>query len=95
MVPRDCLANRRTEGGQAGDSALSSSVSETEEWVCSKVIHLNRTVTRGCQKTYTGGETFASCFFNSAEGFNQIHFSNELILLTAVRQKMHLYGAAL
>ena len=24
---------------------------------------------RSCQKTYTGGETFASCFSNSAEGF--------------------------
>ena len=46
------------------DSALSnvrSSVSETEEWVCAKMILTNGSITRGFEKTYTGGETFSTC----------------------------------
>jgi len=70
MLPRDCLSHKRSDS-QAGD-AMSSSVSETEEWVCNKMVHLNGSITRSCQKTYTGGETFASCFSNSAEGLRCI-----------------------
>ena len=46
MLPRDCLAKGRSELQQSGHSFLSSSVSETEEWVCSKIIHLNGSISR-------------------------------------------------
>ena len=49
MLPRDCLAKGRSEVqqvGRQGHSFLSSSVSETEEWVCSKIIHLNGSISR-------------------------------------------------
>jgi len=69
MLPRDCLTREKMDPRRERDHTfMSSSVSETEEWVCAKLTHLNSSVTRQCEKTYTGGETFASCFWNSLEG---------------------------
>lgn len=50
MLPHDCLAREKRahheEVHHRTDMSMSSSVSETEEWVCAKLVHLNGTVTR-------------------------------------------------
>jgi len=47
--------------------SLTLSVSESSEWVCTKTIFNNGSIIRGCQKTYTGGETFSMCFWSDME----------------------------
>jgi len=47
---------------------IDSSVSESEEWVCTKMVHKNGSIHRQCERTYTGGERFSVCFWNSEEG---------------------------
>merc|ERR1712013_838987 len=64
FLPSDCLAREEIAGPISHDS-IRTSVSETEEWVCSKTEHNNGTVTRGCEKTYTGGESFSTCYWSS------------------------------
>jgi len=44
--------------------SLTLSVSESSEWVCTKTVFTNGSIVRGCQKTYTGGETFSMCFYS-------------------------------
>jgi len=53
---------------QQHSTHIDSSVSESEEWVCTKMIHKNGSVDRQCERTYTGGERFSVCFWNSEEG---------------------------
>ena len=36
--------------------SLSFSVSESDEWVCTKTVFPNQTVVKGCERTYTGGK---------------------------------------
>jgi len=43
---------------------ITLSVSESLEWVCTKTIFPNGTVARGCEQTYTGGETISICFWS-------------------------------
>lgn len=71
-VVKDCLsAERENDKTQfrrwrlCSDISLSLSVSETEEYVCTKTVFMNGSTVRDCQKTYTGGETFSTCFYNS------------------------------
>jgi len=65
----DCMAADRVDYRPVPPAHHSdSSVSESEEWVCTKLVHGNGSMTRRCERTYTGGENFAVCFWNSDQG---------------------------
>jgi len=46
------------------NNVVTLSVSESMEWVCTKTIYSNGSIRRGCEKTYTGGETISICFWS-------------------------------
>jgi|ERR1712192_67681 len=69
VAVKDCIGtdSRTLEAKLRSDHlSFSLSVSESEEWVCTKTVFPNASTLRACEKTYTGGERFSSCFYSSS-----------------------------
>jgi len=69
LIKKDCIkSDLETPAVRPRDYlSLTLSVSESSEWVCTKTVNTNGSVVRGCEKTYTGGETFSMCFWSDME----------------------------
>lgn len=67
MTVEDCIERDRNTP-ELHPMETSRSVSEMQEWVCSKMDRPDGQVIRDCMRMYTGGEAFRVCYANEADG---------------------------